>query len=117
MAVYHRADKDRGCRSADRPLHRSCLRRPSKNSAWHLDTSNSIPPTAPYNFKESVQFVHPVGIPRQGTGEIETKTIDVHFEHPVPQAIHDQLERARMQKIEGVTSTGEIEIETRIFRL
>src|SRR6478736_1544980 len=68
------------------------------------------------NFKESVQFVHPTGIPRQGTSEIETKTIDVHFEHPVPQAIHDQLERARMQKIEGVTSTGEIEIETRIFR-
>ena len=40
----------------------------------------------------------------------------MHFDHPIAQAVHDQLQRARMQQIERVAGAGEIHVEARIFR-
>src|SRR5262249_14127357 len=51
----------------------------------------------------------------KGASEIETETIDMHFENPIAQTIHHQLERARVQEIESVAGTGEIEIKPRLF--
>src|SRR6266498_2213215 len=69
------------------------------------------------DFKEGVQLVHALMIARQGGSQIKPKSIHVHFENPIAQAVHHELKRARMQHVKRVTSTGEIQIETRIIRL
>src|SRR5947208_5116981 len=69
------------------------------------------------DFEEGVQLVYALMIARQGGSQIKPKSVHVHFENPVAQAVHHQLKRARMQQIKRVTSAGEIQIETRIIRL
>ena len=69
------------------------------------------------DFEESVQLVHSVRVAREGGGEIEAETVDMHVDHPIAQAVHDELEGARMEEIEGVAGAGEIQVETRILRL
>src|SRR5215470_14219002 len=54
---------------------------------------------------------------RQFGGEIESKSVDVHLFHPVPQTVGHQLQRPWMKQVQAVTSAGEIEIETRILRV
>ena len=68
------------------------------------------------DLEESVQLVHAVRVAREGGGEIEAEPVDVHVVHPIAQAVHDELERARMEQIEGVAGAGEIQVEPRIFR-
>ena len=69
------------------------------------------------DFKESVQFVHALVIARERGSEVEAKSVHVHFEDPIAQAVHHQLQRARMQQVKRVARAGEIQIETRIVRL
>ena len=47
---------------------------------------------------------------RERAGEIEAKTIDVHLGHPIPQRIHDELERARMTDVKRIPAAGEIDV-------
>ena len=68
------------------------------------------------DFEEGVQLVHALLVARESGREIEAETVHVHVVHPVAQAVHHQLERARMEQIERVAGAGEIEIEPRIFR-
>ena len=68
------------------------------------------------DFKESVQFVHALVIARERGSEVEAKAVHVHFEDPIAQAVHHQLQRARMQQVKRVARAGEIQIETRIVR-
>src|SRR5262245_57588027 len=56
-------------------------------------------------------------IARQFGREIESKSVDMHLLHPVPQTVGNQLQRPWMQQIQAVTSTGEIKIEAAIFRV
>src|SRR4029453_18568133 len=67
------------------------------------------------DFEESMQLVHPIRVAREGGGEIEAETIDMHVVNPIAQAVHDELEGARMEEIEGVAGAGEIHVETRIL--
>ncbi len=67
--------------------------------------------------KKACSLFTPLASRARVRGEIETETVHVHVEHPIAQAVHHQLERARVQQIERVTGPGEIQIETRIFRL
>src|SRR5438067_7057704 len=69
------------------------------------------------DLEEGVQLVYALMIARQGGSQIKPKSVHLHFENPVAQAVHHQLKRARMQQIKRVTSAGEIQIETRIIRL
>ena len=69
------------------------------------------------DFKEGVQFVHAFVITRQGRSQIESKSVDMHLENPIAQAVHHQLQRAWMQQVKGVARAGEIQIETRIIGL
>ena len=68
------------------------------------------------DFEEGVELVHALVVARQSRGEIEAEAIDMHVDHPIAQAVHDQLERARMEQIERVSRAREIHIVARIFR-
>ena len=66
--------------------------------------------------KKACSLFTPLRVAREGGGEIETETVDVHLEHPIAQAVHHELQRARMEQVEGVAGAGEIHVEARIFR-
>ena len=68
------------------------------------------------DLKKGVEFVHALVVARQRGSEIETEPIHVHVVHPVAQAVHDELERARMEQVEGVPGPGEIHVFSRLFR-
>src|SRR6202034_1282786 len=51
----------------------------------------------------------------KGAGKIESEAIDVHFEDPVAEAVHDHLQDARVGHVEGVSAAGEIHVEARVF--
>ena len=42
-----------------------------------------------YHIKESASFIKKKIFPRQSTGQIKTKSIDMHFSNPIAQAVHD----------------------------
>jgi cation transport ATPase len=46
----------------------------------------------------------------QGRGEIETEAVHVHVEHPVPQAVHDELQHVRMADVQAVAGAGVVEV-------
>ena len=46
--------------------------------------------------KNGAQLVHFVQFASQRAGQVEPKTVDVHLRHPVTQAVHDQLQHARV---------------------
>ena len=52
----------------------------------------------------------------QGAGQIEPKAVDVHLGDPVAQAVHDELQHARMLHIGGVATAGEVHVVARILR-
>ena len=49
--------------------------------------------------EERRQAVDVVELARQRGGEVEAEAVDVHLEHPVAQAVHDELERARVHQL------------------
>ena len=51
--------------------------------------------------EEGTQLIDGEQLPRQGTGQVETETVHVHFLHPVAQAIHDELQDARMLHVQA----------------
>ena len=55
-------------------------------------------------------------IARQRGREIESKSVNMHFQHPIAQTVSYQLQCARMKQIKSVACAGEIEIEARILR-
>ena len=50
----------------------------------------------------------------QCRGQVEPESVDVHLEHPVPQRIHDQLERVRIAGVETVAGAGEVLVVAQI---
>ena len=66
--------------------------------------------------KKGLQFVYLVELPGEGTGEIESKSVDVHLGHPIPQAIHDELQHPRMLHVQRVAAAGKIHVVAVVFR-
>ena len=64
-----------------------------------------------YHFEERRQPVHLVELAGQGGGEVEAEPVDVHLVHPVPQRVHDELQRVRAAHVEAVTGTGVVHVE------
>ena len=64
--------------------------------------------------EERTQLVDSMQLTSQCTGEIEAESVDVHLLHPVPQAVHDELQDARAAHIECVAAAGEILVEARL---
>ena len=63
-----------------------------RSSSWQLNAGQFLE----VEFKEGVQFVHAFVIAGQAGSEIKAKSVHVHFEHPIPQAVHHQLKGARI---------------------
>ena len=51
---------------------------------------------------------------RQGGGQIEAEAVDVHLLHPVPQAVHDQLQHLRMAHVERIAGARVVHVVARI---
>ena len=48
--------------------------------------------------------------------EIEAEAVHVHFQHPVAQGVHDQLEHARMAHVQGVAAACVVHVVARVLR-
>src|SRR5438552_14245494 len=68
------------------------------------------------DLEKGVQFVHALVIARQGRSQIEPKSVRMHFENPIAQAVHQQLERAWMEQVKSVAGARKIQIQTWIIR-
>ena len=64
--------------------------------------------------EKCVQFVHALVIARQSGCEVKSETVHVHVVYPIAQTVHNELKRARMKQIEGVSGPGEIQVEAGI---
>ena len=60
--------------------------------------------------EERRQPVDRVQLARQGGGEVEPEPVDVHLGHPVPEAVHDQLQHVRVAHVEAVAGAREVEV-------
>ena len=67
------------------------------------------------DLEKGVELVHALVIARQGRRQIEPEPIDVHVVDPVTEAIHHELEGARMKEVERVPRSREIRVFSRIF--
>src|SRR5262249_61772184 len=52
--------------------------------------------------EERGETVDLVKLAREGGREVEAKSVDVHLGDPVPQRVHDQLQRVRVSHVEAV---------------
>ena len=51
----------------------------------------------------------------QRAGQVEAEAVDVHLRHPVAQAVHDELQHARVLHVERVAAAGEVHVVARVF--
>jgi hypothetical protein len=56
--------------------------------------------------EERPQAVHIVQLPGEGRRQVEAEAVHVHLQHPVAQAVHDELERPGMGHVERVPAAG-----------
>ena len=60
--------------------------------------------------EERGQPVHVVQLAREGRGQVEPEPVDVHLEHPVPQRVHDQLQRVRVPHVQAVAAARVVDV-------
>ena len=68
------------------------------------------------DIEERAQSIHIVQLTGQSGGEVKPETIDVHVLHPVAQAVHDELQRARMPDVQTVSTARVVHVVTMIVR-
>ena len=56
---------------------------------------------------ESIDFVQ---LARQRARQVEAEAVDVHVEHPVAQAVHDELQHLRAAHVQRVAAAGEVQV-------
>ena len=61
--------------------------------------------------EEGPQTVHVVELPGKDGRQVETEAVHVHLPHPVPEAVHNQLDRPRVEHVEAVARPGEVHVE------
>ena len=64
--------------------------------------------------EEGAQPVDLVQLAGQRAGQIEAEPVDVHLRDPVAQAVHDELQHARMLHVERVAAAGEVHVVARV---
>ena len=67
-----------------------------------------------HQIEERRQPVDVVELPGQRRGQVEAEAVDVHLQHPVPQRVHDQLQRVRVAGVEAVAGAGEVLVELQV---
>ena len=68
------------------------------------------------DLEKCAQAVDLVEFAGEGRCQIEAETVDVHFKNPITQAVHDELQHARVAHVERVAGTGVVEIVARVVR-
>ena len=63
-----------------------------------------------HEFEERRQPVDVVELAGQRRGQVEPEAVDVHLGHPVPQRVHDQLQRVRVPDVEAVAGAGVVHV-------
>ena len=66
--------------------------------------------------EERAELVDLVQLARQRAGEIEAEAVDVHLDDPVAQAVHDELQHARVAHVQRVAAAGEVHVVARVVR-
>ena len=66
--------------------------------------------------EERPQLVHVLQRAGERRGQIETEPVHVHLGHPVPKAVHEQLNRVRGDHVERVAAAGEVHVVALIVR-
>ena len=66
--------------------------------------------------EEGAQLVDLVQLAGQRAGQVEAEAVDVHLQHPVAQAVHDELQDARVLHVERVAAAGEVHVVARVLR-
>ena len=67
--------------------------------------------------EEGGEAIHVVELAGEGGGEIEAEAVHVHVEDPVAQAVHEELERARVSQVEGVAASRVVAVVARVRSL
>ena len=65
--------------------------------------------------EEGGEPVHVVQLAGQRGREVEAEAVHVHLEHPVAQAVHQELDRARVPHVERVAAAGVVDVEARVL--
>jgi len=60
--------------------------------------------------EEAAFLVEPVAFAGQDGAEVEAEPIHVHLRHPVAQAVHHQLDDARVRQVERVSGAGVVDV-------
>ncbi len=60
--------------------------------------------------EERREAVDVLQLARQRGGQVEPETVDVHLLHPVPEAVHDQLQHVGVAGVEGVARAGVVHV-------
>ena len=64
--------------------------------------------------EERAQPVDLVQLAGQRAGQVEAEAVDVHLGDPVAQAVHDELQHARVRHVERVAAAGEVHVVARV---
>ena len=64
--------------------------------------------------EEHRQPVDVVELAGQGRREVEPESVDVHLGDPVPQRVHDQLQRVRVAHVQRVARAGVVHVVARV---
>ncbi len=64
--------------------------------------------------EEGGQPVDVVELAGQRRGEVEAEAVDVHLGHPVPQRVHDQLQRVGLADVQRVPGAGVVHVVLRL---
>src|ERR671925_442274 len=62
------------------------------------------------NVKKRSQSIYRMELPCQCRSQVESKAIDMHFQHPVSQTVHDELESVRVSHIQAIATAGVIHV-------
>ena len=66
--------------------------------------------------EERAELVDRMQLTSQRARQIEAEPVDVHLQHPVAQAVHDQLQHARAAHVQRVAAAGEVLVVARARR-
>src|SRR4030095_6442242 len=68
------------------------------------------------DIEERAKAIDFVQLARQGGSKVESKAIDVHVQHPVAEAVHDELQYLRALHVQCVPAAREIQVVPPFFR-
>ncbi len=65
--------------------------------------------------EERAEAVDVVQLTRERGGEIEAEAVDVHLRDPIPQAVHDQLQHARVHHVQRIAAARVVRVITAVL--